>query len=62
MSFIESMFSAGFIQKPSRGTSSSKEITEFHTRKQCGKILEDSRRLSTEADPVKGRDGGLEGG
>ena len=51
MSFSESLFSAGFIQKTVKGDLFVKENYEIPTRKQRGKILEDSRRLSTEADP-----------
>ena len=51
MSFGESMFLAGFIQKTVKGNLFVKENFGIPPRKQRGKILEDSRRLSTEADP-----------
>ena len=43
-------FQQGLSRKPSRGTYSLKDITEFHSVNSVGKILEDSRRLSTKAD------------
>ena len=51
MSFDESVFSARFIQKPIKGDLFIKEIYEIPPRKQRGKILEDSRRLSTDVEP-----------
>ena len=51
MSFGESMFSAGFIQKTIKGDLFVKGNYGIPPHKQRGKILEDSRRLSTEADP-----------
>ena len=51
MNFGESMFSAGFIQKTIKGDLVIKGNYGILPRKQCGKILEDSMRLSTEADP-----------
>ena len=45
------MFSAGFIQKATKGDLFIKGNYRISPRKQRGKILEDSRRLSTEADP-----------
>ena len=51
MSFGESMFSAGFIQKTVKEDLFVKGNYGIPPRKQCGKILEDSRRLFTEADP-----------
>ena len=51
MSFGESMFSAGFIQKTIKGDLFVKGNYEILSRKQRGKILEDSSRLSTKADP-----------
>jgi hypothetical protein len=44
------MFSAGFIQKTIKEDLFVKGNYGIPPRKQCGKILEDSRRLSTEAD------------
>jgi hypothetical protein len=37
MSFGESVFSVGFIQKTAKGTYSSKEITEFHHKNSMGR-------------------------
>ena len=51
MSFDEYVFSAGFIQKTVKGDLFVKENYGIPPRKQRGKILEDSKRLSTEADP-----------
>ena len=51
MSFGESVFSVGFIQKTVKGDLFVKANYEILPRKQRGKIREDSRRLSTEADP-----------
>ena len=51
MSFGESMFSAGFIQKTIKGGLFVKGNYGIPPRKQRGKPLKDSRRLSTEADP-----------
>jgi hypothetical protein len=51
MSLGESVFSAGFIQKTVKGDLFVKGNYRIPPRKQRGKILEDSRRLSTEADP-----------
>ena len=51
MSFAESKFSAGFIQKTIKGDIFVKGNYGVSLRKQRGKILEDFRRLSTEADP-----------
>ena len=45
------MFLAGFIQKTVKGDLFLKENYEIPPRQQRGKILEDSRRLSTKADP-----------
>ena len=45
------MFSAGFIQKTIKGDLFVKGNYGIPPRKQHGKILEDSWRLSTEADP-----------
>jgi hypothetical protein len=49
-SFGESVFSTGFIQKTVKGDLFVKGNCEIPPHKQRGKILEDSRRLSTEAD------------
>ena len=51
MSFGESVFSAGFIHKTIKGDLFVKGNYGILLRKQRGKILEDSRSLSTEADP-----------
>ena len=51
MSFGESVFLAGFIQKTIKGDLFVKENYVIPPYKQRGKILEDSRRLSTKADP-----------
>ena len=51
MSFGESMFSAGFIQKTVKGDLFIKGNYRIPLCKQRVKILEDSRRLSTKADP-----------
>ena len=45
------MFSAGFIEKTVKGDLFVKGNYGIPPHKQRGKILEDSRRLSTEADP-----------
>jgi hypothetical protein len=47
MSFGESMFSAGFIQKTIKEDLIIKGNNGIPLRKQRGKTLEDSRRLST---------------
>ena len=51
MSFGESVFSAGFIQKTVKGDLFFKGNYGIPPRKQRGKVLEDSRRLSTKANP-----------
>ena len=51
MSFSESVFSAGFIQKTVKGDLFVKGNYGVPPRKWRGKILEDSRRLSTKAKP-----------
>ena len=51
MSFGESVFSVGFIQKTVKGDLFVKGNYGIPSCKQREKILEDSRRLSTEADP-----------
>ena len=51
MSFGESVFSAGFIQKIVKGDLFNKGNYKIMPHKQRGKTLEDSRRLSTKADP-----------
>jgi len=51
MSFGESMFSAGFIQKTIKGDLFVKGNYGIPPHKQRGKILEDSRRVFTEVDP-----------
>ena len=51
MSFGESVFSAGFIQKTVKGDLFIKRNYGNPPSKQRGNILEDSKRLSTEADP-----------
>ena len=51
MSFGESVLSAGFIQKTVKGDLFIKGNYGTPPRKQRGKILEDSRRLSIEEDP-----------
>ena len=51
MSFGESVFLAGFIQKTIKEDLFVKGNYGIPQRKQRGKILEDSRRLSTEVDP-----------
>ena len=45
------MFSAEFIQKTVKGDLFIKGNYGIPSRKRRGKILEDSRRLSTKADP-----------
>ena len=54
MSFGESVFLAGFNQKIIKGDLFVKGNHGIPSRDQCGKVLEDSRRLSTEAvlDPL----------
>ena len=52
MSFGESVFSAGFIQKTVKGDLFVKGNYGIPPRKQRGKTLEESTRLSTEAEPV----------
>ena len=49
MSFAESKFSAGFIQKTIKGDIFVKGNHEILPWDQCGKVLGDFRRLSTEA-------------
>jgi hypothetical protein len=44
------MFLAGFIQKTIKKELIIKENNGIPPRKQCGKTLEDSRRLSTKDD------------
>ena len=51
MSFGESVFLAGFIEKTIKGDLFVKRNYKIPPCKQRGKILEESRRLSTEADP-----------
>ena len=51
MSFGESMFLAGFIQKTVKGDLFFEGNYGILPCKQRGKILEDSRRLSTKVDP-----------
>jgi len=51
MSFGESVFSAGFIHKTDKGDIFVKGNYGIPPRKQREKILEDYRRLSTEANP-----------
>ena len=51
MSFGEFVFSVGLIQKTVKGDPFIKGNYGIMPRKQRGKILEDSRRLSIEADP-----------
>ena len=51
MSFGECVFSAGFIQKTVKGDLFVKGNYGIPPCKQRGKILEDSKRLSTEAYP-----------
>ena len=50
MSFGESVFLAGFNQKTIKEDLFVKGNYKIPSRIQCGKILEDFRRLSTEAD------------
>ena len=54
MSFGESVFSARFNQKTVKGELFVKGNHGIPPRDQCGKVLEDSRRFSTEAglDPL----------
>jgi hypothetical protein len=54
MSFGESMFPTGFNQKTAKKDLFIKGNYGISSRNQCGKVLEDSRRLSTEAglDPL----------
>ena len=51
MSFGESVFSVGFIQKTVKGDLFVKGNYGIPPHKQRRKILEDCRRLSIEADP-----------
>jgi hypothetical protein len=51
MSFGESVFLAGFIQKTIKEDTFVKENYRIPSCKQHGKILEDSKTLSNEADP-----------
>ena len=51
MSFGESMFSAGFIQKNTKGGLFVNGNHVIPQQNRHGKTLEDSRSLSTEADP-----------
>ena len=51
MSFGKYLYAGGFIQKTVKGELFVKENYRISPRKQRVKILEDSRRLSTEADP-----------
>ena len=51
ITFVEYVTTRGFIQKTIKGGLFDKGNYEILPRKQHGKILEDSRRLSTEADP-----------
>jgi hypothetical protein len=52
MNFYESVFSAGFNQKTAKEDLLIKGNYGILPRKQRGKTLEDSRRLSTEAEPM----------
>ena len=52
MSFGESILSAGFNQKIAKEDLSVKGNYGIPLRKQRGKTLEDSRRLSTKAEPM----------
>jgi hypothetical protein len=51
MSFGESMFSVGFYQKTTKEDLFLKGNRVILQDKQCVKTLEDSQRLSTEAEP-----------
>jgi hypothetical protein len=51
MSFGESIFSTGFIQKTIKEDQHVRGNHEIPPRVLCGKTLENSRRLSTEAHP-----------
>ena len=51
MSFGESMFSAGFIQKTTKGDLFIKGNHVIPQHNRCGKTLEDSRSLSTKVEP-----------
>jgi hypothetical protein len=55
MSFGESVFSAGFIQKTVKENLIVKGNNGIPPRKQHGKTLEDSRRCSTEDDHEAGQ-------
>ena len=50
MNFGESIFSVGFNQKTIKGGLFVKENHGIPSRDQCGKVPEDSRRLSIEGD------------
>ena len=50
MSFSESMFPVGFNQKAVKEELFLKGNHQILSRNQCGKVPEDSRRLSTEGD------------
>ena len=50
MSFRESIFLAGFNQKTTKEDVFVKGNHGIPPRNQCGKVLEDSRRLSTKGD------------
>jgi hypothetical protein len=52
MSFYESVFPTGFNQKTAKEDLFVKVNYGILPRKQRGKTLEDSRRLSTEAEPM----------
>ena len=52
MSFVESVFSAGFIQKTIKGDQNVKLNRAYPSRKQFQKVLEDPRRQSAEAEHV----------
>ena len=51
MSFDESVFSTEFNQKTTKEDLFVKRNHGIPSRNQCGKILEDSRRRITEAEP-----------
>ena len=50
MNFGESMFLVGFIQKTIKRDQFIKGNYRILPRKQCGKIVEDFKKLSTKAD------------
>ena len=52
MGFDESVFTAGFNHKTAREDLFVKGNYKIPLRKQRGKTLEDSRRLSTKAEPM----------